>query len=251
MKKSIVWKKFRDILNDLAENTKNLSIYPLCEVINLSADGEKSYYTPAALIKDEKIHSVCNLKPGEIDNFGVLMLKFGEKVFAEVSDKDFLVIIEKYKKHLVNVETIQVYEQGGWIDDESFILGDLLITNTKIQKVERFDENQREIEVSDNFNFILPHMLGIFENKMLSSISLIYLTLSLLTSKLPKNSNSFSTLLAFIGQSGSRKTSFTTAFFNPLEISDNQCSFEDSKAAIEESFRSLKDCTLIVDDVSR
>ena len=246
-----IWEELYLLYDDLIKTTVGLSIYPLGEFAHLKADEEKFYKTLAILVNNGKIHDSCELKPGEIENFNLLKSKFGEKIFSEINEEKFLLIVEKYKKLLFSVKTIQVYEQGGWFDNESFILENLLITKNEVKKILRFYETQKDVELIQDFEFIIPHILGIFENKTLSIISLIYLILSLLNSRLPQNSNSFSTLLAFIGQSGSRKTSFVTAFFNPLGNSANNCSFEDSRAAVEESFRSLKDGVLIVDDAAK
>lgn len=119
------------------------------------------------------------------------------------------------------------------------LLNEIYSTDLDISQLKQVDED------------FISIIIGIFYDRVLSEIFLVYKFLSFIISRLPQNSNSFSTLLAVIGTTGSKKTSTVNAFFNPLGKLSIQSSFEDTRASVEETFINCNDNILIVDDMSK
>lgn len=93
--------------------------------------------------------------------------------------------------------------------------------------------------------------MKLFNNENLGAILILYKIFAVMAWQMPDTNEKFSTLLALIGKSGSRKTSVANAFFNPLQNPCFNASFEDTEAAVKRQYRDCRDYIMIVDDMSK
>lgn len=237
------------------KNLQGFHLIPAKEYKIIKSETEAKYSILVHLIYDNQLVQSAILLPGDIYEYDKIPYKFGEKNLSKIGKNDFGKIVKEYNELILHIKTIEIYGVTGWITDEKFLLNNLLIYKNFIRRVELLNEiYSTDLDISQlkqvDEDFI-SIIIGIFYDRVLSEIFLVYKFLSFIISRLPQNSNSFSTLLAVIGTTGSKKTSTVNAFFNPLGKLSIQSSFEDTRASVEETFRNCNDNILIVDDMSK
>lgn len=157
-----------------------------------------------------------------------------------------------------NIESVHKYKSIGWIDNEwHYLHGGGVIGDGSLENV-IVDETAQELTLlTSNISekkackFVLETMLNLADQKMSwTAVSFTFLTL--LTTKLRERGQKPEFVYLLVGESGSRKTSFSKVAFNFHEkyldnvpINLDLCTLP----ALEQTATQFKDCVCLFDDI--
>ncbi|MDD6736412.1 MAG: hypothetical protein PUE13_08920 [Clostridiales bacterium] len=237
-----------------ASKDDGLSTIPIIisEERHLFRDNANCYVRMTIKCHDEIYESV-SIDSSQIANTGKLINTFGMKPFADFGKNEWDAFIAYLCTQLSKIRQTKINEYIGWEKgSKSFVFGDNVIFQDHCERIKNTVAPRHIVVSSANENRICVRLHNHIayltaKNRYVGNIMICYILIAVIKQRIHEEKNiAPEFVLMLVGKTGSFKTSFANAFFNPMGLVG--CSFADSEAAIRRTFQATESAVLLIDD---